>query len=91
MTKAVRVNIIILTHQLWSKLDPGLLALEVIDLHSSIMRDLEVDHLGGVKHLLLMNILALPLLGLLAGVNIVTPVCSSVTLSVNQSPEESTI
>ena len=55
------------------------------------MRDLEVDHLGGVKHLLLMNILALPLLGLLAGVDIVTPVCSSVTLSINQSPEENTI
>ena len=83
----MRVNIIILTHQLWSKLDPGLFALEVIDLHSSIMRDLEVDHLGGVKHLLLMNILALPLLSLLARVDIVSSVCSSVTLSINQSPE----
>ena len=89
MTEVVRV--ILYTHQLWSKLDPGLLALEVIDLHSSIVRDLEVDHLGGVKHLLLMNILALPLLGLLAGVDIVPPVCGSVTLSVNQSPEENII
>ena len=89
MTEVVRVNLY--THQLWSKLDPGLLALKVIDLHSSIMRDLEVDHLGGVKHLLLMNILALPLLGLLAGVDIVSPVCSGITLSIDQSPEENTI
>ena len=50
------------------------------------MGDLEVDHLGGVKHLLLEDIL--PPLGLLARVNIVTPVCSSVTLSVDQSPEK---
>ena len=70
-------------------MNSGLLALKVIDLDSSIMGDLEVDHLGGVKHLLLMDIL--PLLCLLPWVDIVAPVCCSVTLSVDQSPEEKTL
>ena len=74
------------TYQLRTKLDPRLLALKVIDLDSSIMRDLEVDHLGGVKHFLLVDIL--PLLSLLAGVDIVAPVGSCVTLSINQSPDK---
>ena len=74
------------THQFWTKLDPGFLAFKVVYLDSSIVRNLEADCLGGVKHLLLGDVLPLPL-GFLVGVDVVPPVSCSVPLSTDQSPE----
>ena len=74
------------THQFWTKLDPGFLAFKVVYLDSSIVRNLEADCLGGVEHLLLGDVLPLPL-GFLVGVDIVPPVSCSVPLSTDQSPE----